>query len=151
MIPILVLGYYGRQNLGDEMFKEAIPLLFSEKSEGSKVYQFTFKSTDDLKDPSDLSNYSHIIVGGGDLFNKYFLEKLSKFLRDFKGCVIGLSIGMPFDEFITYEYTSLFNHIFVRNKCHLDKLRLLMGSDKVHYLHQYLQRYYVHHFHIPAD
>ena len=59
---LLILGFYDRANLGDEMFKETIPLLVPD-------WVCTFVATDDYVD--DGTQWDGIICGGGDIFNDY--------------------------------------------------------------------------------
>lgn len=59
MAKILVYGFYGKNNIGDELFKDSFSLLFPN-------YQFTF--TDKII-PQDLSSHSAIFIGGGSFLN----------------------------------------------------------------------------------
>ncbi len=63
---ITVLGFYGKQNIGDESYRLAFPLLFPD---------FDFQFTDDLEKvpPSD-----YIILGGGNVIDHKFFEQLEK-------------------------------------------------------------------------
>lgn len=79
MKRLLVLGFYNRSNLGDEMFKEVIPLLVPD-------FNCDFISTDDFN--TDINTYDAVICGGGDIFNVYFMAKLEQILKGFKGPVI---------------------------------------------------------------
>jgi len=77
MRRLLVLGFYGKGNLGDEMFKETIP---------------------DFK--GDLSEYDAIICGGGDIYNEYFMKKIEQILtrlpNGFQKPVYLLGVGIPY-------------------------------------------------------
>lgn len=123
---ILVLGYYYRYNLGDDLFLETIPNFFKDS-------ELTFKTTNDVYS-LDLSKYDAIVFGGGDLINDFFL-KTSKYARDnFSGPIIGFSLGIPYFETIAKGYLNDFDHVFVRNKSFLIPLQHALGSTYVHYL-----------------
>lgn len=125
MDNILVLGYYNRKNLGDEAYKIALPRIFPQSN-------LIFHNVDDTD--IDLSKYKSVIVGGGDLFNEYFLKKIKEILKYVKLPVIGFSIGLPYLSCITPANVAIFDRIFTRNKQELELLQLLIGSDRVHYL-----------------
>lgn len=59
MNRVLVLGWYGHHNLGDEAFKDAFCYLWP---------HFQFDFCDTL--PQDLTSYCAIWIGGGSLFDK---------------------------------------------------------------------------------
>jgi len=120
----LVIGYYDRCNFGDELYKVVIPQILSS--------ELTFVNIFDL--PEDVHIYDNIIIGGGDVFNDYFIPNIKIKLKDYKGLIIGISVGMPFKSYIIPSNTEIFDHIFTRNKLYLEKLQLLLGSDRVHYL-----------------
>lgn len=61
---VTVLGWYDQSNIGDEAYKLAFPKIFPN-------YNFNFKSK--LK-----GNETNVILGGGNVFNDYFISELSK-------------------------------------------------------------------------
>jgi len=113
----LVLGFYHRQNIGDEAYKLVIKKAF-----GAWVHTFDFVCIDDLKgNPSlvKLSDYDVIICGGGDIINKYFMEETVDMLEAYKttrgfGRVYAVSVGIPYPE--DAQYLHVFDHVFVRSR-----------------------------------
>ena len=125
MKPILVLGFYNRANLGDEMFKETIPLLLPD-------CHCDFISTDDFRDPLD--KYDGVICGGGDIFNHYFMTKIEKILSGYTGPVYLLGVGVPYLSMLDCSYLSLFDHIFLRETTDLPALTRRIGGRYAHAL-----------------
>ena len=91
---ILVIGYYHRKNLGDDVFEHVLTNYFETrwKSNQSKNPNYSFCSIDDLKEiPNDTSA---VIFGGGDLVNDYFFNKIDRFIKN-KTCPwYAISIGL---------------------------------------------------------
>lgn len=105
---VLVLGFYDRGNLGDELYKIIFPLILK------KEYSVEFKCMDDMQViPSDVDI---IICGGGDIINKYFMEKLKLILGNGSYCgpLYAVSVGIPFDE--DRKYLNMFDHVIVRSQ-----------------------------------
>ncbi len=136
----IAVGYYERNNFGDDMFQELMPKVFSGSVDPSKrpldachKNELEFRNIDELVN-INLDQYPAIIVGGGDVFVDYFINHLKLYLKDYKGVVLGYNVGIPFDDLLIPANTRLFDAMFVRSKQHLSKLQLLLGSDRVHYL-----------------
>jgi hypothetical protein len=122
---ILILGYYNRSNLGDEMFKISIPKLF-------KNSRVSFECVDDFKKTTDI--YDAIICGGGDIINDYFYKKINNIVKNFEGPVFGLGIGIPYPGLIKKGYLDIYDHIFIRERTDLMKCQRRLGSQYCHYL-----------------
>jgi len=123
---VIILGFYGRNNLGDDMFTQVLPeLLFD--------FQCTFRNTDDLSPNEDFSKYVAMIIGCGEVIDSYFLEKLVSIISNFSGSVIGFGVGAAYPDELR-KYHDLFDHIFLRSKADLSLLSTLIGTKYVHYL-----------------
>jgi hypothetical protein len=129
MRRLLVLGFYGKGNLGDEMFKETIPLLFPD-------FICIFISTDDFK--GDLSEYDAIVCGGGDIYNEYFMKKIEQILtrspNGFQKPVYLLGVGIPYPSMLKTHYLSLFDHVFLRELTDLPEVTRQIGGRYAHSL-----------------
>lgn len=125
---ILVIGYYHRDNLGDQAFITIFTQYF-------KGYHLDFRCSDDLKTTNlELDQYKCLIVGGGDLVNDYFFNNVRPLLANFSGIKIGLSLGIPFPSLITSNNFGHFDHVFTRNYEDVRALQAVMGSERAHYL-----------------
>ena len=124
-MKILILGYYDRANLGDEMFKITIPNFFP----NCKLF---FICVDDFK--GGLNDYQAIICGGGDIINDYFYKKFSDLFRTFQGPIFAFGIGIPFPSLIRKGYLDLYDHVFIREKTDLMKMQRRLGSNYAHFL-----------------
>lgn len=122
---VCVLGYYGESNLGDEMFKKAIPIV---------LQGCTLSFHHMRKIPPNINDFDAIVLGGGDILNDYFFRGLSKALRSFRGPVICLGMGIPYEGLIHSKYLDIADHVFIREKTDLRQLQKRLGSQYVHFL-----------------
>lgn len=110
-IEVLVLGFYDRQNLGDESYKKAFVNLLGTQHNGVPL-NISFKCTDDIDVlPSDVDI---VICGGGDIINQYFMSKVQSLLEGFSGRAYAVSVGIPYPS--AANYLHLFDHVFVRSQ-----------------------------------
>jgi DNA-binding PadR family transcriptional regulator len=126
----LILGYYDKQNLGDEQYKLTIPIFLNNCG---------FKGQILFRDPNDFplpipDNIQIIICGGGDIINDWFNEKLIERLKDFKGLIIGLSIGITYESTINKKYLGLYDYIFLRHSDLLEKVSNVIGPSNVKHI-----------------
>lgn len=128
---ILILGYYDRSNLGDEMYKEVMGQVLIQSG---NIPKLTFICTDDLSHDTDLSSYDAIICGGGDIVNEYFFDKIKdSSVVTYTKNIFAVSIGIPIFEFINNGSLNIFDHIFIRSKHDILKIQQKYGSTYVHY------------------
>jgi len=108
---ILVVGYYSRENLGDDAFEHVLTNYFQERWSDS---EYKFVSVDDLKEvPGDTSA---VIFGGGDLVNDYFYHKIDRFINN-KTCPwYAISIGIPYPDLVEKGYLNRFDYIIYRSQ-----------------------------------
>lgn len=97
MANTTVLGWYNHGNIGDEAYKIVFPKIFPSQS-------FTF--TDVLP-----ANCERVILGGGDVLQKYFLEQLKKT----KAHKYAMSVNMKCNEIA--HYIDIFESMLLRNIC----------------------------------
>lgn len=127
MKRLLVLGFYGKENMGDEMFQETLPLLVPD-------FNCDFISTDDFKGSTD--SYYAIICGAGDIFNEYFMSKIEQILINVNNNkpVYILGMGIPYLSMFQMHYLSLFDHVFLRETTDLPQLTREIGGRYAHSL-----------------
>lgn len=116
---VLVLGFYDRDNIGDENYKHSIKMIFPNS---------VFVSSDDLK--SVPNGIDAVICGGGDIINDYFMRKLVIVLKGYNGPVYALSVGIPY-HIGAWKYLDTFDHIFVRSEGDASIARRIVGDDMV--------------------
>ena len=119
-LDILVLGFYDRGNLGDELYKSTIPSLFKGK------HNFTFKCTDDVA--TIPKNVDVVICGGGDIINDYFMSKVKTILAtsNYVKPIYAVSVGVQ-----TPVHLHVFDHVFVRSTMDYAKAVKEVGTRNV--------------------
>ena len=122
-LPILVVGYYNHYNLGDEQYKISVKYLLK-KVLPDVLFDLQFIDCDKL-DLFVIIPNTVIILGGGDVLNTYFLNKLNtKITPDVKIkdnlTVIALSVGIPYNDIFTNpvnkQKLEIFDTIFLRTR-----------------------------------
>lgn len=126
MANILVIGYFDKQNLGDEAYKLVMGNFFPGDT-------LTFVGSDKLASVERFS-YDAVVVGGGDIINDYFNRHISSFLHVFKKPKIAFSIGIPFPDLIIDKYMGFFDHVFTRNMEDVRRIQQLLGANRAHYI-----------------
>lgn len=105
MKTITVLGWYGKNNCGDESYKKAFPTIF-------KNYKFNF--TDIIK--AEHKNSDAFILGGGDVLSPIFLNQLIDIEKPKH--IISVSANEQIDP----KLLKNFKNIFVREHASLEIL-----------------------------
>lgn len=103
---MIVLGFYDRNNIGDDSYTSSFRELF-----GNMYESITFACMDDIQSlPEDTSV---VICGGGDIINDYFMKKARRILHNFTGHIYAVSVGIPYPS--CAKYLNMFDHVFVRS------------------------------------
>ena len=111
MNRILILGYYNRNNLGDEQYKLSFKKLFPTNN-------IEFLDCDKLVNYKDVKQDDTIIIGGGDIISEYFIDNINDFLKKYseKVKVISVSCGIPYSDVLFSDKLKNIDHIFLRTK-----------------------------------
>lgn len=132
MIQIKVVGYYDHFNLGDEQYKVTFTTLF-DMYIGHGSYDICFIDVDKIASFTFTDN-DIIVVGGGDILNDYFLDKVSAKLTKSNNLVIALSVGLPYISTLKDTFKlQIFDYIFLRTKQDLDIFGQYFSIEKVYY------------------
>ena len=118
---IVILGYYNRKNLGDDLFQHMFDKFFEARYPHAKIL---YINPDDVKRIS--SDTDIVIVGGGDIINNYFMEKISKLVEGLRCPIYAIGVGFPYPQLITSEYLDVFDVIVTRTKSIYPKLQEIM-------------------------
>lgn len=111
-MKVLVLGYFNRHNLGDDMFAHVFLNYFKKYWPHLTV---VIKNPDQIQSIPD--DTSLVICGGGDLINDYFLEKINFLIKpkiDYLP-VYAVGMGIPFPNMIEEGAMDCFDYIIHRN------------------------------------
>jgi polysaccharide pyruvyl transferase WcaK-like protein len=120
---LLILGFFNRHNVGDEAFIPAYKILFPDKD-------LIFKCIDDIHEIQN--DVTAVIIGGGDVINDYFMEKIKMLLLTYNGPCYAFSVGIPYTS--QSNYVSLFDHVVVRSKQDIEITSSVVGEKNVEYL-----------------
>jgi len=133
---IYVIGYYGHENLGDESYKVTFNFIFKTFLPKSDLnsYNVHYIDCDTIK----LYNFIDtdiIILGGGDILNDYFLDKVILKFRNKPNKIIAVSVGVPYiDIVINTNKLNIIDYIFVRTKQDLDLFKEYFHVHRIFYL-----------------
>lgn len=115
---VLVIGYYGKGNVGDEafscVFRKHIP-------------NVVIASSDEITTVPP--GIDVVICGGGDIINPYFIDKINMILDGYSGPVYAVSVGVPYlDDF---DKLKIFDHVFIRTAQDMELGQRILGSDNI--------------------
>jgi len=137
-----VVGYYNHSNLGDEQYKSTIAHVMKRVFIKNTVPpEITFIDCDQLKDYQILP-HTMVVLGGGDVLNPYFLDKMyAKFVLSPDGppplSLVACSVGVPYNDiYLQPEHRKkldMFDAIFLRTKQDLQALQTHLPPEKIHY------------------
>lgn len=131
MRRIAVLGYYNKNNFGDDLFAQA----FRECVFDSDSYSLELFNLKDILN-LDLTEFECVVIGGGDIVNKYYLNdavlcKLAS--TSVETPVIFYSFGLSFPQLISQGILDVADFYFPRNKKDTELLQYRFGDSFVQY------------------
>ena len=127
---ILVAGYYGQHNLGDDAFERAVPLVCGVQNK----YQFVFVDhLAKLADPNTL--FDAVLVGCGDVVVPFFFNKTQQYLKNYtRGPIILFGAGLTWPSSVDLGHIDQFDSVFLRNTTDLRRAERRLGTQWVHYV-----------------
>lgn len=128
---IYVIGYYEHYNIGDEQYKNTFNYIFNKF-----LSDYDIKYIDcDIIELKEFNESDIIILGGGDILNEYFIDKIINKFKNTKNKIIGVSVGIPYvDIIINTNKLNIIDYIFVRTKQDVKLLKEYFNSDRILYL-----------------
>lgn len=125
---VVVVGYYYRDNLGDDQYMISIPFLLQMMG---YIGEITFKNVSDLTE-NDFQEDDLIVLGGGDVIVPYFLDKLSIWTAGKNNRLLALSVGIPYVSCLNHPLLQKFEHVYVRTM--QDKPLLRHYGDNISFI-----------------
>lgn len=133
MLNVIVIGYYDRGNLGDDMFNYALQkYVLRGLTFGEEIVNTRFVNIDEATS-SDIKSASVIFFGPGDVFNEYFLRKLDDLKIPETTPLYALGIGFPYPTLITRFNLRRFDYIMYRNVVDHDSLIEMVDEKRIQY------------------
>ena len=132
MINIKIIGYYNHYNAGDEQYK--ISFLQILNTYLNSEYQCDFLDCDQIYN-KHFDERDIIILGGGDVLNNYFLDKIHKRFINTNNLIIAVSVGLPYVEtLIKSDKLNIISYIFLRTTFDLNLFKKYFFEDRIFYL-----------------
>jgi len=129
MKKIIILGFFNRNNLGDDAIAFVWTQFFKQYFHECEVFLY---NTDDVTEPLPLDT-SLVILGGGDVINSYFMEKMRPLIQPLSCPVYAIGVGFPYQSSIQKGEMDIFDFIITRNQEDIYALRQKYTGDYVRY------------------
>lgn len=133
---VWVLGYYGKRNFGDECFKHVFQNYLSDMNHpnhpNNEITYAFFNPEEPLPLPVP-SDVRCIIVGGGDIINQYFFNKLRPIFVSRPCPIYAVGVGFPYPKLIDEGFLDHFDYVVHRTEtCH-ESVKKAIGENRVHF------------------
>lgn len=131
---ICVIGYFDHFNLGDEQYKESFSYIFETYFPNYDSLEIKFIDCDYLNSET-FHDDDIIILGGGDVLNEYFLNKIIMKFDGKPNKMIAVSVGLPYSNILINTFKlSIFDYIFIRTKQDMDLFSEYFRKDRLFYI-----------------
>lgn len=130
-----IIGYYDHKNIGDEQYKISFESLFLKLFYDLKIsYNLNFYDCDKIN-MVDFEEDDIIILGGGDVLNEYFLDKIISKFKGTTNKIIAMSVGLPFKSVLTdTNKLKIIDYIFLRTKQDIHLFEKYFHQQRILYL-----------------
>ena len=116
MPKIYVIGYYNHDNIGDEQYKLSFEYLFQSFSSKVVIDSVEFVDCDKIGNAA-IDERDIILLGGGDILNNYFLDKINAFFSSKRNKILAVSVGLPYAGIlINTQKLSIIDYLFIRTQ-----------------------------------
>lgn len=117
---IYVVGYFGHANTGDENYLHTFEYVFQRYLFNFKNYNIIYLDCDHVKITTFIDS-DIIILGGGDVLNNYFLDRIISTFINKPNKILAVSVGVPYtDILVNTNKLNIVDYIFVRTRQDLD-------------------------------
>lgn len=125
---IIVIGYYGHGNIGDEQYIYTFESIFKND------FNVKYIDCDNIKNEI-ISERDIIVLGGGDILNNYFMNQIINIFQSKKNKIIALSVGIPYTDIILHsEKLNIIDYIFIRTKQDFELFNKYYHSTRIFYI-----------------
>ena len=131
-LNIIIVGYYNHYNAGDEQYKSSFVHLFHHFLHTPFNIQFVDCDTlcNHSVDPQDI-----IILGGGDILNEYFIDKIIAKFHDAPNKIIAVSVGLPYNRIlIQTQKLQVIDFLFIRTQQDKELFEKYFHHDRIFYM-----------------
>lgn len=126
---IHIIGYYGHCNLGDEQYLITFKELFKNID-----CSLNFVDCDKLSKLTTIES-DIIILGGGDILNDYFMDKIISKFNGTNNKIIAISVGLPFPSVLkNTNKLNIIDYIFIRTQQDLELFGKYYHHHRIFYL-----------------
>ena len=127
---IFVIGYYGHNNLGDDQYKITFDYIIKKYLDN---YTVNFVDCDKITSTT-FCDTDVILIGGGDILNDYFIDKIIQKFKAKPNKIIAVSVGIPYTNILNSSKLYILDYIFIRTKQDLDLLKGHFNSERIMFL-----------------
>lgn len=131
---IIVTGYFNHHNLGDDQYLLSFNYIFETYLPNKIDYTIVFIDCDDIINHL-IKDTDIIVVGGGDILNDYFLDKLIMKFNRKPNKIIAVSVGLPYKHILVNTCKlSILDYIFLRTTQDMELFREHFCSQRLFYM-----------------
>jgi len=132
MLSIKVIGYYDHYNAGDEQYKISFHEIFKQFLQVE--YTLEFHDCDKIKN-TEFSDEDIIILGGGDILNDYFLDKIHERFGHTAHFIFAISVGLPYTGILVdTDKLDIIDYIFLRTPVDIELFKRFFNDERIFYL-----------------
>ena len=133
-IRIIIVGYYNHDNLGDEQYKETFEYMLDKYLPLKRNYNIIFIDCDTLP-TIPIIDTDVILLGGGDILNFYFIDKIYEIFYDKPNKIIAVSVGLPYSDILmNTNKLNIIDYIFIRTKKDIKLFSRYFIKERIIYL-----------------
>jgi polysaccharide pyruvyl transferase WcaK-like protein len=131
---IIIVGYYNHDNLGDEQYKETFLYMLDKYLPLKRNYTIQFIDCD-LLSTITIIDTDIILLGGGDILNYYFIDKVYDVFHNKSNKVIAVSVGLPYSDILMHtNKLNIIDYIFIRTKRDIKLFSRYFLKERIIYL-----------------
>jgi polysaccharide pyruvyl transferase WcaK-like protein len=120
---VLITGFFDRNNWGDDLFKWSYEKIFQTDHRFKKITPL-FVTTDGLRE-EHFKNIDVVLLGGGDVLNDYFIDRIEHYMliTKCKAPILAFSAGVPYANTLKDGKLDNLSFVMVRARRDVDLLK----------------------------